>query len=65
LLGSFNGLDPDGTWTLFFADLSPLQTSTIQSWTVNIGVAVPEPGSFALMSLAVTIVAVRRFSKEP
>ena len=65
LLGSFNGLDPDGTWTLFFADLSPLQTSTIQSWTVNLGVAVPEPGSFALMSLAVTIVAVRRFSKEP
>ncbi len=51
-LASFNGLDPNGTWTLFFADVSPLATSTVQSWTVNVAVAVPEPGSAALISLA-------------
>jgi subtilisin-like proprotein convertase family protein len=51
LLGGFNGLDPNGTWTLFFADLSPLATSTIQSWTVNIGVTVPEPGSATILAL--------------
>jgi len=60
LLGSFNGLDPNGTWTLFFADVSPLAVSTIQSWTVNIGVAVPEPGSGALLGLAVAAALVQR-----
>jgi subtilisin-like proprotein convertase family protein len=45
---SFDGLDPTGGWTLFFADVSPLEVSTIQSWSVNVGVTVPEPSSFAL-----------------
>lgn len=52
MLGSFAGLDPSGDWTLFFADVAPLATATIQSWTVNIGVAVPEPGSATIVSLA-------------
>jgi subtilisin-like proprotein convertase family protein len=51
LLGSFNRLDPNGTWTLFFADLSPLATSTILSWTVNMDVTVPEPGSATILAL--------------
>ena len=56
LLGGFNGLDPNGTWTLFFADVSPLATSTIQGWSVNIGTTVPEPNSVALLLLgAVTL----------
>jgi subtilisin-like proprotein convertase family protein len=49
---SFTGLDPNGNWTLFIADVSPLAVSTIQSWTVNVGVAVPEPGRLALVGLA-------------
>ncbi len=52
-LSSFTGLDPNGSWTLFFADVSPLAASTIQSWHVSIGVSVvPEPGSAALLGLA-------------
>jgi subtilisin-like proprotein convertase family protein len=61
-LSSFNNLDPNGTWTLFFADVAPLAVSTIQSWTVNVGVAtpVPEPGVAALLGLPILIGAMRR-----
>lgn len=61
-LSSFNGLDPNGTWTVFFADVSPLAASTIQSWTVNLGVAaaVPEPGCAAWFSLSLLFYATRR-----
>jgi subtilisin-like proprotein convertase family protein len=51
-LGNLAGLDPNGSWTLFFADLSPVNTSTIQSWTVNVSSVVPEPGSATLLALA-------------
>lgn len=59
-LTSFAGLDPSGDWTLFFADVSPLATSTIQSWTVNVGVAVPEPGSATIAGLALGTILLRR-----
>lgn len=59
-LSSFNGLDVNGSWTLFFADVSPLNVSTIQSWTVNVGLSVPEPGSFALTGLAFALGFARR-----
>ncbi len=55
-LSSFNGLDPNGGWTLFFADVSPLSTSTVQSWSVNIGTTVPEPNSGALLLLGAAAV---------
>ena len=47
-LSSFNGLDPNGTWTLFIADASGGGQSTLQKWSVSIE-GVPEPGSFALL----------------
>ena len=62
-LSSFNGLDPNGGWTLFFADLSPAATSSIQSWTVNVGATVPEPGSATLLGLALAAGVARRFGK--
>jgi len=47
-LVSFNGSVADGTWTLYFADLSSGGgTSTLDSWSLDI-TAVPEPGSVAL-----------------
>ena len=64
LLSSFNGIDPNGSWTLFFADVSPLAISTIQSWSVNIGATVPEPGSLALVALAGTVLLARRFARK-
>ena len=50
LLGSFNGTDPNGSWTLFLADLDFGQQSTLVQWGVIIS-AVPEPSTLALMGL--------------
>ena len=46
-LSSFNGLDPNGTWTLFIADVSGGDQSTLVSWELDI-TAVPEPVTVAL-----------------
>jgi hypothetical protein len=45
--GSYNGLNPNGTWTLFIADLSSGGQSTLVSWELDIA-AVPEPVNVAL-----------------
>ena len=44
---SSNGLDPNGSWTLFFADLSAGDQTTLTSWSLEI-TAVPEPVPAAL-----------------
>jgi hypothetical protein len=44
---SFLGANPNGSWTLFFADLSPGGTSMISGFSVSIS-AVPEPMNLAL-----------------
>ena len=44
--GFLNG-DPSGTWTLFFADLSPGAVSTLNGWSLDI-TTVPEPVNVAL-----------------
>jgi len=51
-LTSFNGLDPNGTWTLFFADLSAGDQSTLLGWSLEI-TTVPEPVTVALAIFAV------------
>ena len=43
----YNGLNPNGTWTLFIADLSSGGQSTLVSWELDIA-AVPEPVNVAL-----------------
>jgi hypothetical protein len=53
LLSSFNGLDANGSWTLFLADVSPAggsQFSTLNDWTLVMVGTVPEPAVWALMS---------------
>lgn len=55
MLSSFSGLNADGSWTLFIADQSTGETSTLQSWSMNI-TGVPEPsttmlGCVAMMAL--------------
>jgi subtilisin-like proprotein convertase family protein len=47
LAGSFAGMNPNGTWTMFFADLSAGDTSTLKGWSLDI-TAVPEPVNVAL-----------------
>ncbi len=46
-LDGFLGGDPNGTWTLFFADLSPGSVSTLNGWSLDIS-TVPEPVNVAL-----------------
>jgi subtilisin-like proprotein convertase family protein len=46
LLGSFNGGDPNGTWTLFIADVQGGDVTAVQSWSLSI--EVPEPSCVAL-----------------
>jgi subtilisin-like proprotein convertase family protein len=45
---SFNGMNPNGNWTIFFADLSGGDQSTITGWSLDIITAVPEPVNVAL-----------------
>jgi subtilisin-like proprotein convertase family protein len=50
-LDAFNQVNPQGTWTLFFADLSPGSVSTLNAWSLDI-TTVPEPVNAALGCLA-------------
>jgi subtilisin-like proprotein convertase family protein len=48
-LSAFNGLDPNGTWILFLADLEPGGTAMLDSWELRTtSAAIPEPGLLAL-----------------
>ena len=52
LLGSFNGLNANGNWTLFVADVSGGGQSAVTSWGLDIA-AVPEPASLVEGGVAV------------
>jgi subtilisin-like proprotein convertase family protein len=45
---TFTGLNPNGTWTLFIADVSAGSISTLNDFTVSVSAAVPEPVNVAL-----------------
>jgi len=45
--GSFLNLNPNSSWTLFFADTSPGGQTSFGGWTLDIS-AVPEPTNVAL-----------------
>lgn len=60
-LSSFNGLDPNGTWTLFIADLSGGAPTTLNSWSLEItGSAIPEPTRALLLAIGLGSLALRR-----
>jgi len=48
-LSVFNNVNPNGTWTLFLADLSGGGQSTLVSWGLTI-VTVPEPQTWAMLA---------------
>ncbi len=55
LLASFNGLSADTAWYLTLADLNPMGTMSLQSWSLTFTgfEAVPEPGESMLAAGAV------------
>ena len=50
LLSSFNGNNPNGTWTLFLSDVSAGGQATLVNWGLTITTA-PEPGTMVLAAL--------------
>jgi hypothetical protein len=49
LLAVFDGLSPNGSWTLFMSDLSSGSQTTVDGWGLQITTAgVPEPASLAM-----------------
>jgi subtilisin-like proprotein convertase family protein len=50
VLNVFDGMDPNGSWTLFAADVSSGGISTLQGWGLAI-TTVPEPTCAALIGL--------------
>lgn len=64
-LSSFAGLDPNGEWTLFLADVSPVGSSKLISWGIEVTGSsnVPDAGQTSLLlclSVGLLILAVRR-----
>lgn len=61
-LNAFNGLNPNGTWTLFLADLGNGETSTLVSWSLDIEAVppVPEPTTLTLMGVGMIFWGARR-----
>lgn len=62
MLNVFNGANPNGSWTLFVADVSPVHQSTLVSWELEIQ-AVPEPVSVALSLFGVGAAAWLAFQR--
>jgi subtilisin-like proprotein convertase family protein len=48
-LSSFNGMDPNGLWVLYAADLQSGGASKIEGWGLQF-TGVPEPASFSLLT---------------
>lgn len=57
-LSAFDGMDPNGEWTLFVADLSTGDTAKLESWSLSIS-GVPEP-SVALLGVVGIAFSMRR-----
>jgi len=58
LLNKFNGADPNGTWSLFIADVSPGGEGTLVNWGLSIN-AVPEPGTGVLILSGLAAICLR------
>jgi subtilisin-like proprotein convertase family protein len=65
-LSSFDGLNADGDWTLFVADVSAVGGGLLNSWELEVVGVVPEPGTWSLfgMGAAVLVLAAKRRRRQ-
>lgn len=61
MLANFSGLDPNGTWTIFVADMNQNGNAIFDSWGLNITI-IPEPQSLFLLTLGGLLLLRRRGS---
>lgn len=62
-LSTFNGMNPNGDWTLFIADESPGGVGTLQDWGVELTV-VPEGSTMRLLVLGASPLALWSLRKR-
>ncbi len=62
MLSGFNGMNPNGQWTLFVADMSPGGEGTLVNWGVQL-TTVPEPSVCALFGLGTVGLLIRSHRK--
>jgi hypothetical protein len=58
-LSAFNGMNANGDWTLFVADVASGETMTLNTWSMTI-IGVPEPSSAVLFGAAAGLLVWRR-----
>lgn len=58
-LDQFFGIDPNGNWTIFVADMNGNGTATLDSWGLDI-TPIPEPGTLGLLALGAWVLRRRR-----
>ena len=58
-LSSFSGLDANGDWTLYVADLAAGDVMVLHGWSLSI-TGVPEPSSMMLLVAGCVILLIRR-----
>jgi subtilisin-like proprotein convertase family protein len=62
-LSSFNGLDANGEWTLFVADVASGDQMTVNSWALEIQGVVPEPSTAMITAVGMLGLLRRRREK--
>jgi len=60
VLSAFDGVDPNGAWSVFVFDDAGVDVGTIASWSLSITATVPEPGTLALLAIAAVGLVWRR-----
>ncbi len=60
MLNVFNGMDPNGIWSLYVSDVSILSAGTLQGWGLLLDVPEPSAGPLIALGLAGTLARRRR-----
>ena len=55
LLNSFVGVNPNGSWTLFVADMAQNGVGQIDSWGLDVSATIPEPATGSIFLIGVLL----------